>query len=48
MLLRALEDLENILTSWKWDYFINISESDYPLKYEGGGEGEGELKREGK
>lgn len=32
MLLRALEDLEYILTSWQWDYFINLSESDYPLR----------------
>ena len=32
MLLRALEDLEFVLTNWKWDYFINLSESDYPLK----------------
>lgn len=32
MLLRALHDLEYILTSWEWDYFINLSESDYPLR----------------
>ena len=33
MLLRALEELEYVLTEWKWDFFINLSESDYPLKY---------------
>ena len=33
MLLRALEDLEYILTGWRWDYFINLSESDYPLRF---------------
>jgi protein xylosyltransferase len=32
MLLRAMEDLEHTLTAWTWDYLINISESDYPLK----------------
>jgi protein xylosyltransferase len=35
MLLRSLEDLEYILTNWKWDYFINLSESDYPLRTNG-------------
>ena len=32
MLLRALEDLEFVLTDWDWDFFINLSESDYPLR----------------
>lgn len=32
VLLKVLEDLEYILTHWKWDFFINLSESDYPLK----------------
>ena len=32
VLLRVLEDLEYSLTHWKWDFFINLSESDYPLK----------------
>lgn len=32
MLLRALEDLEFVLTDWNWDFFINLSESDYPIK----------------
>jgi protein xylosyltransferase len=35
MLLRALEDLEFILTGWRWDYFVNLSESDYPLRANG-------------
>ncbi len=33
MLLRAMEDLEFVLTDWEWDFLINLSESDYPLKY---------------
>ena len=32
MLLLAMEDLQFVLTDWNWDYFINLSESDYPLK----------------
>lgn len=32
MLLRSLEDIEYKLSHWKWDFFINLSESDYPLK----------------
>jgi protein xylosyltransferase len=32
MLLQALEDLEYKLNHWKWDFFINLSESDFPLK----------------
>ena len=32
MLLRSMEDLENVLTDWKWDYLINLSESDFPLQ----------------
>ena len=32
MLLKALEELEYVLTDWNWDFFINLSESDYPLK----------------
>ena len=20
-------------TDWKWDYYVNLSESDYPIKY---------------
>lgn len=32
MLLKALEELEYVLTDWSWDFFINLSESDYPLK----------------
>ena len=33
MLLKAIRDLEYVLTDWNWDYFINLSESDYPIKY---------------
>lgn len=32
MLLKALEELEYVLTEWNWDFFINLSESDYPIK----------------
>ena len=32
MLLRSMEDLEYVLTDWKWDYLINLSESDFPLQ----------------
>ena len=32
MLLRALDDLLK-KEEWKWDFFINLSESDYPIKY---------------
>ncbi len=32
MLLRALQDLEDVLADWTWDYFINLSESDYPIR----------------
>lgn len=30
MLLKALDDV--IKKEWKWDFFINLSESDYPIK----------------
>ena len=33
MLLRSMEDLEYVLTDWKWDYLINLSESDFPLQW---------------
>jgi len=32
MLLKAMDDLLK-MTDWKWDFFINLSESDYPVKY---------------
>ena len=35
MLLHALGDIEYKLSHWKWDFFINLSESDFPLKYIG-------------
>lgn len=31
MHLRCISDLLK-MTDWKWDYFINLSESDYPIK----------------
>lgn len=31
MLLKCMEDLIN-KSAWKWDFFINISGSDYPIK----------------
>ena len=31
MHLAALEDLV-AMEDWKWDFFINLSESDYPIK----------------
>ncbi|XP_065183647.1 xylosyltransferase 1-like [Sycon ciliatum] len=31
MLLRAMEDAD-AMTDWNWDYFINLSESDFPFK----------------
>ena len=31
MLLRCMEDLM-AKKDWKWDFFINLSESDYPIK----------------
>ena len=31
MHLTALEDLV-AMDDWKWDFFINLSESDYPIK----------------
>ena len=31
MLLRAISDL--LKKDWKWDFFINLSGSDYPIKY---------------
>jgi protein xylosyltransferase len=31
MLLRALDDLVK-KTDWKWDFFINLSGADYPIK----------------
>ena len=31
MLLRALDDLVK-KEDWKWDFFINLSASDYPIK----------------
>jgi len=33
MLLTALTDLEEVLTDWSWDYLINLSESDYPIRW---------------
>ena len=32
MLLRSIEEIETVLQEWDWDFFINMSESDYPLK----------------
>lgn len=32
MHLQCMEDLLK-MTDWKWDYFINLSESDYPIKW---------------
>ena len=32
MLLRAISDLLK-KEDWKWDFFINLSGSDYPIKY---------------
>ncbi|KAM7447918.1 Xylosyltransferase 2 [Porites harrisoni] len=32
MLLRCMEDLM-AKKDWKWDFFINLSESDYPIKH---------------
>ena len=31
MLLRCMKDLM-ARTEWKWDYFINLSGADYPIK----------------
>ena len=31
MLLKSIEDLLR-KQEWKWDFFINLSESDYPIK----------------
>ena len=31
MLLKAISDLVK-KEEWKWDFFINLSESDYPIK----------------
>ena len=31
MLLKCMEFLFS-LTSWKWDFFVNLSESDYPIR----------------
>ena len=31
MLLRAIEDVDR-KTDWEWDFFINLSESDYPVQ----------------
>lgn len=31
MLLRAMADVDK-MADWKWDYFINLSAADYPLK----------------
>ncbi|XP_029185216.2 LOW QUALITY PROTEIN: xylosyltransferase 1-like [Acropora millepora] len=31
MLLKCMEDL--MAEEWKWDFFINLSESDYPIKH---------------
>ena len=31
MLLKAMEDM--VRDDLKWDFFINLSESDYPIKY---------------
>lgn len=32
VLLGCMSDLLHNLTDWKWDFFINLSETDYPLK----------------
>ena len=32
MLLRSIEEIETVLQEWDWDFFINMIESDYPLK----------------
>ena len=32
MLLKSIEDLLR-KQEWKWDFFINLSESDYPIKW---------------
>ncbi len=31
MHLAALKELVN-MQDWKWDFFVNLSESDYPIK----------------
>lgn len=31
MLMHCMADLLK-MTDWHWDYFINLSESDYPIK----------------
>lgn len=31
VLLRCIEDLVH-KTEWHWDFFINLSETDYPIK----------------
>ncbi len=33
MMLATLTDLEKELTDWSWDYLINLSESDYPIRW---------------
>lgn len=32
MLLRAMQDLHE-MSDWHWDFFVNLSESDYPFKW---------------
>jgi protein xylosyltransferase len=32
MHLNVMEHLINVSDKWKWDYVINLSETDYPLK----------------
>jgi len=33
MLLDCMDELL-AMTDWHWDYFLNLSESDYPIKYD--------------
>ncbi len=33
MHLHVMEHLVNVSGKWKWDYVINLSETDLPLKY---------------
>ena len=35
MILSTMADLEYILTDWHWDYLINLSESDFPVRFVG-------------
>ena len=31
MLIRAMEDADT-MTDWNWDFFVNLSESDFPFR----------------